>query len=182
MDQDRLGDLVLGFELGQQLVEIVDVPRPLDLGQHHNVELVAGFGDQRGDVIQRPRRVEAVDARPQAGCAEIELLGHRDEAGAGLVLFAGGDRVFQVAEHDVDLADGVLELGPDLGVMRRDEVDHPLKLDRHLPIGLRRANREGREEFGRRARGGHGSARGIVSVKVVMKRLTGGSRALSTWA
>ena len=42
VDQDRLLDRVLGLELGQELVEVVDVPRPLDLGQHDHVELVAG--------------------------------------------------------------------------------------------------------------------------------------------
>ena len=45
VDQDRLRDAVLGLELGEQLVEIVDVPRALDLGQHDDVELVADGGD-----------------------------------------------------------------------------------------------------------------------------------------
>ena len=41
VDQDRLGDAVPGFELGEQLVEIMNVPGALDLGQHDHVELVA---------------------------------------------------------------------------------------------------------------------------------------------
>ena len=71
VDQDRLADLVLGFELGQQLVEIVDVPRAFDLGQHDDVELFAGRGNDFENVIEHPGRVEAIDARPQAGCAEV---------------------------------------------------------------------------------------------------------------
>ena len=41
MDQDRLGDRVPRLQLGEKLVEVVDVPRALDLGQHDHVELVA---------------------------------------------------------------------------------------------------------------------------------------------
>jgi hypothetical protein len=72
VDQDRLLTPWLRFELGEELVEIVDVPRAFDLGQHDDVELVAGLRDDLGDVVEQPRRVEAVDARPQAGAlAEI---------------------------------------------------------------------------------------------------------------
>jgi len=39
------------LELRQQLVEIMDVPRPLDLRQHHHVKLVAGLRDDLGDVV-----------------------------------------------------------------------------------------------------------------------------------
>jgi len=40
VDHNRPGDAVARLKLGEQLVEIVDVPRPLDLGQHDHVELV----------------------------------------------------------------------------------------------------------------------------------------------
>ena len=45
VDEDRLRHAVPGFELGQQLVEIVDVPGPIDLRQHDDVELVADLAD-----------------------------------------------------------------------------------------------------------------------------------------
>ena len=71
VDQDRLLHRVPRLELRQQLVEIVDVPRAFDLRQHDDVELVADRADDLADVVEHPRRIERVDARPQAGRAEI---------------------------------------------------------------------------------------------------------------
>ena len=67
VDHDRLCDLVPRFELRQQLVEIMDVPGTIDLGQHDDVELVADCRDDLGDVVERPGRIERIDARPQSG-------------------------------------------------------------------------------------------------------------------
>jgi hypothetical protein len=39
--RDRTAHLVARRELGEQLVQVMDVPRTLDLRQHHDVELVA---------------------------------------------------------------------------------------------------------------------------------------------
>ena len=89
VDQDRARHLVARLELRQQLVEIVDVPRPLDLGQHHHVELVAGRCDDLRDVVERPGRVERIDAGPQAGGAEVVRARHLDEAGARRLLGVG---------------------------------------------------------------------------------------------
>ena len=100
-----LGKRVLGLELGQQLVEVVDVPGPLDLRQHDHVELGAGRRHDLQDVVEHPGRVERVDARPQPGLAEVVGLGHRDEAAPRRLLGVGGDGVLEVAEHDVDLAE-----------------------------------------------------------------------------
>ena len=80
VDQDRLGQGVLGLELGQQLVEIVDVPGALDLGQHDHVELGAGGRHDLQDVVEPPGRVQRVDARPQPRLSEVVRLGHGDEA------------------------------------------------------------------------------------------------------
>ena len=104
-----LGRRVLGFELGQQLIEVVDVPGPLDLRQHDHVELGAGGRHDLQDVVERPGRVERVDARPQPRLAEVVGLGHGDEAAPGRHLGVGGDGVLEVAQHDVDLGDEVLE-------------------------------------------------------------------------
>jgi hypothetical protein len=38
MDQDGLGDRVSRFQLGEELVEVVDVPRSLYLRQHDHIE------------------------------------------------------------------------------------------------------------------------------------------------
>ena len=55
---------MFGFELGEQLIEIMDVPRALDLRQHHDIELVADGGDNFTDVVEHPRRIERIDAGP----------------------------------------------------------------------------------------------------------------------
>ena len=49
-----LGQGVLGFELGQQLIEVVDVPRSFDLRQHDHVELAPAAGDDLKNVVQSP--------------------------------------------------------------------------------------------------------------------------------
>ena len=43
------------------------------------------------------------------------------------LLLVGGDGVLEVAQHDVDLSGDVLDLGADLLVVRRHEVDHALE-------------------------------------------------------
>ena len=102
----RIGFLTacLRFELRQQLVEIMDVPWAFDLRQHDDVELVADRADDLDDVVEHPGRIERVDARPQAGRAEVVRLRHGDEARARRLLGVGRDGVFEIAEHDVDLA------------------------------------------------------------------------------
>ena len=102
----RIGFLMLmaRLQLREQLVEIVDVPGAVDLGQHDDVELVADRADDFGHVIERPGRIERVDAGPQAGGAEIGGLGHGDEAVAGGLLGVDRNGVFQIAQHHVDLA------------------------------------------------------------------------------
>ena len=114
VDHDRLFDLVPRFELGQQLVEIMDVPGPFDLGQHDDVELVADRGDDLGHVVERPGRIERIDARPQAGRAEIDRLAHGDEALARGLLGVDGDGVLEIAEHHVDLPGEFRHLGAHL--------------------------------------------------------------------
>ena len=52
--------------------------------------------------------------------------------------------------------DQLAQTGADLLVVRRHEVDHALEPHRELPVGLRRADGEGREMLGGRAGGGHG--------------------------
>ncbi len=149
VDEDRLSHRVLGFELGEQLVEIMDVPRALDLGQHDHVELVADGGDDLDDVVEHPGRVERIDPRPQSGRAEIARLRHGDEAGARRLLGIGRDCVFEIAEHHVDLMNELRDLGAHLLEVRRHEMDHALELDRQLAQRRRRSDRKRLEEIAR---------------------------------
>ena len=61
------------LELGEQPVDVVDVPRPLDLRDHHDLELVADLADELRQVVEHPRRLERVHARPQRRLAEVHL-------------------------------------------------------------------------------------------------------------
>ncbi len=147
VDQDRLLDLMARLQLRQQLVEIVDVPGAIDLGQHDDVELVADGADDCRHVIQRPGRIERVDAGPQAGRAEIGGLGHGDEAVAGGLLGVDRDGVFQIAQHHVDLGDQLGDLGADFLHVRRHEMDHALEPHRQVAHGGGRADGERLEEL-----------------------------------
>ena len=126
VNEDRLFHAMLGFELGEQLIEIMDVPGALDLRQHDDVELLADRGDDLANVVERPGRIERVDARPQSGCAEIASLRHGDEAISCGHLGVGRNGILQIAEHHVDLGDQFRHFGADFLDMRRHEVDHPL--------------------------------------------------------
>ena len=84
---------------------------PSTFGSMIDVELVADGGDGLRHVVEHPGRVERVDPRPQSGRAEIDRLGHGDEAAARGLLGVGRDRVLEVAEHDVDLAQQLRHLG-----------------------------------------------------------------------
>ena len=140
VDHDGLGHAVLRLELGEELVEIGDVPGAFDLGQHDDVELVSDRADDLDHVVERPGAVQGIHAGPQTRRAEIGRLRHFDEAGAGRFLGVGGDRVLEIAEHDVDLLGDVGNLGAHLLHVRRHEMDHALDLDRRLAEGRRRAN------------------------------------------
>ena len=73
--EDRPVEAGLRLELGEQPVDVVDVLGPLDLGDHDDVEPVAGFEHGGGQVVETPRRVEAVDARPELRVAEVARPG-----------------------------------------------------------------------------------------------------------
>ena len=149
MEEDGAGNSRLGFKLRDQLVCEVDIPRAFDLGQHDDVVDVAGLGDDLGDVVEEPGRVERVHPRPQtrAEFLPVDHAGHLDGAGAGLDLGVGGDGVFEVGEDDVDLGGHVRRLGADLLVMAGHEMNHALQLDRQLAQRLRRADGERLEEL-----------------------------------
>ena len=144
--EDRPVEAGLRLELGEQPVDVVDVLRPLDLGDHDDVEPVAGFEHGGGQVVETPRRVEAVDARPELRVAEVDLRGDLDETGARGVLLIGRHTVFEVGEQDVDRRCDVGHLRPHLLVGRREEVDHPARPERDLADGLGGPDGERSEE------------------------------------
>ena len=147
VDQNRLFDLVPRFELRQQLVEIVDVPGTVDFRQHDDVELAADRAHDLGHIVERPRRIERIDAGPQPGRAEFDRLGHFDEARARGLLGLDRNGVLQIAEHDVDLFGELGHLGAQLFQMRRHEMDHALEPHRQVAHGRRRADGERSKEL-----------------------------------
>ena len=125
MDEDRPVEAGARLELGEQPVDVVDVPRPLDLGDHHHVELVADLGDDLGDVVEHPRRLERVDASPQLGLAQVDVATDPEQALTRGLLAVDRHGVLEVAEQDVDGRGDVRHLGDHLLVREVEEVDHP---------------------------------------------------------
>ena len=58
----------------------MDVPGALDLRDHHHVEPVADRGDQLGQVVEHPRALERVHARPELRLAELASRSPRGSA------------------------------------------------------------------------------------------------------
>ncbi len=146
VDEDRAVDLGLGLELGEEAVDVVDVPGALDLGDHHDVELVADLGDQFGEVVEHPGGGELVDARPEGGVAEVHLPADLDQPGAGGELAVDRHGVLEVAEQDVDRGRDLGHLGDHLLVGEVEEVDHPRGLEGDLADRLGCVDRKRLEE------------------------------------
>ncbi len=146
VDHDRPLHLRLRLELGEQAVDVVDVPGALDLRDHDHVELVADLGDERRDVVEDPGAGEVVDARPQGRLAEVDLVRDLHEPFARGLLVVDRDRVLEVAEQDVGRLRHVRHLRRHLLVRGVEEVDHPRGAERHLGDGIGRADGKGLHE------------------------------------
>jgi len=70
---------------------------------------------------------------------ELVLAGHLDEACARSLFGVGGDRILEVAKHDVDLCDQLRNFGAQLFDVRRHEMNHALQSDWQLAQGPWRA-------------------------------------------
>ena len=147
MNHDRLLDVVLRLKLREQLIEIMDVPRPLHLRHHHHVELVPNLGHEFHDVVENPRAVERVDARPKPGAAEIIRARQLDETAPRRFLVLRRDRIFEISADHIHLLDQLRDLGADLLDLRRDEMDHALDTHGFLDERSRSARRESLEEL-----------------------------------
>jgi hypothetical protein len=151
--EDRAVEPGLGLELGEQAVDVVDVPRALDLGDHDHLELVADLHHQFGQVVQHPRRGELVHPRPQRGVAELHLASDLDQARPRRLLAVHRHGVLEVAQQDVDRRRDVGHLGDHLLVGEVEEVDHPRGLERDLARRLGRVDGEWLEEVSGVAQG-----------------------------
>src|SRR5690606_28705103 len=121
------GQTGLGLELGEQAVDVVDVLGTFDLRDHDHVERRTGVEHGRGQVVETPRRVEAVDPRPELGVAEVDGAGGLDEPGPGGLLVGGRYAVLEVGEQHVDGGREVGQLAAHLLVVGREEVDDPAR-------------------------------------------------------
>ncbi len=138
MDQDWFCDFMTGFELRQQLVQIMNVPRSFHLGQHDHIQLIPHRADNFRQIIQHPGRIQAVDAGPQARIPELHGCGHLDKTGPGGFFGVGGNGVLQIAQQHIHLPHHIRDLGAHLFHMRREKVNHTLQRHRNFPIRLRR--------------------------------------------
>ena len=137
------------LDLGQQPVHVVDVLGAFHLRHHDHVELVADLVAQRPDVVEEPRRVEAVHPCPQLGVAPLPRLAHLDQAVAGRFLAVGRHGVFEVAEQHVHRGGDVGHLGAHPLVGRVEEVDHARGPEGDLAQRCGRPERQrGEEVFG----------------------------------
>jgi hypothetical protein len=142
VDEDRPLQPVPRLELREEPVDVVDVPRALDLRNHDHVEPVADLAHQRDEVVEHPWRVERVHPRPQRRAAEVDLPADPHQSGARGLLAVGRHRVIEVAEQDVGRGRDAGQLGGHLLVRGVEEVDHPRRRDGDLGQRIRRALRE----------------------------------------
>ena len=133
VDEDRSLQLGAGLELGEQAIDVVDVLRALDLGDHHDVDPVADLGHDLREVVEHPRAFQRVDPGPQLRLAELDRPADLDQPVARGLLAVDRDRVLEVAEQDVGLGRDVGRLADHLLVGEVEEVDHPAGPDGDLP-------------------------------------------------
>ena len=142
MQQNRFPDRVLGFEQRNVLVDEMNVPRPLDLGNHDHIELVADMSNDLFEVVEYPRAVQGVDTHPHRGVTEVVFRQQVDETGTRRVLGFDGNGVLEVAAHHVTLPRGFRRLGANLVDVRRKEMDHPFRPHRQFTQRLWRTDGE----------------------------------------
>ena len=147
MDHDGLLDAVLGFELSEKLIQIMNIPSPLDLRHHDDIELAADRRHDFEDVVENPRTVERVDARPKTCAAEVVRARHLDETAPRRFLVLRRDRVFEISANHVHLLHQLGDLGADLLDLRRHEMDHALKTHGLFDKRSRSARCESLEEL-----------------------------------
>ena len=169
VNEDRPLEPVARLEQGEILVDEMNVPVAFDLRRHHNVELVADLAHEPDHVVDEPGRIERIDPRPQGGRTEFGRFRHCDQAVSRRRFRFDRNRVLEIAQDHVDLADQLRGFRAHLFVVRRDEMDHSLEPQGQFEQRARRADRK-RIEIS--ARGFHGG--------VVLSERSSGHRAISS--
>ena len=102
---------------GDQRVDGVEVGGGADLGDHEEVDALAGLLEDVDDVAVPERGVEAVDADGEGLGAPVDLVDRLDDVGAGGRLVGGRDAVLEVEVDHVGGGGGHLreELGARAG-------------------------------------------------------------------
>ena len=106
----------------------MDVPGALDLGQHDHVELVADAATMSVMSSSAHGLFSALMRVHRPVVPNSFALRHVDEAARAASLASAGNRVLEIAEHHVDLAHQLGDLGGDLLDVRRHEMDYALEL------------------------------------------------------
>jgi hypothetical protein len=101
LETDALLEALCRFDLRYQHVESVDIGGRADLGNHDEVQLVAGLLHDIDDVAVHVVRVEAVDAQRQRLAAPIDVIEPGDHVLARLFLLVRRHRVLEVEKDDV---------------------------------------------------------------------------------
>ena len=161
MHKDGPDEPGLCLELSQQPIDVMDVFGAFDLRDHDHIELVSDGGDQSDDVIEAPRRIEAVDSRPQLGVAHVNRVGYLDETRPGSCLVGHRDGIFEVAEQDVDGRDHLGQFGDDLVDVWREEVDDTTRSEGDVAHRLRGTDSKWFEEVSSAAHACKGMCRCI---------------------
>ena len=127
------------------------------------------------NIVEHPRRIERVDARPQSGLAKIATLGHGDEAVARCRFGVGRNGVLEIAEHHIDLMHQLGHPRAHFLDMRRHEMDHALEPQRQFAQRRRRPDRERLEEIARQFH------RTIPQLRTGKARMNGGTPPSRFW-
>lgn len=120
----------------------MNVPGPLDFGNHHRIESIAHpFNDLR-QIVEYPGAVEAIHPHPQRRVPEIRLPHALDEALAGCRLRLDRNGIFEIAAEHIHLTRGLGETRTDFFDMRRKKMHHTLGPQRQLAKRRRCADGE----------------------------------------
>jgi hypothetical protein len=146
MHEQRALEPRLRLELGEQPVDVVDVPGALDLRHHDHLELVADLADELREVVEHPGDSSELTRVQRAVSPRSISRPDPDQPLAGRLLAVDRDRVLEVAEQDVHLRRQVGRLGHHLLVREVEEVDHPRRREGDLREGLGSAHGQRLEE------------------------------------
>ena len=104
LDADPPREAAAHFNLRQQHADKDDILRQVRLGQHDEIEAVAGAFDHLDEIAVGKRRVETIDPERAHLAPEVEVAQRADDVGAARGLLVDCDSVLQVDAHSVGRA------------------------------------------------------------------------------